>query len=821
MSASGQASLLGLVSSFLGDNDSLPTPSTATQPNALTDSNVLNDASSEGETQYQDPCVKLVIFSKDRPWQLQELFRSMRLDDCVSDDVHITVSLELLVHITEQYQTAYDEVISSVESILESIPNITLTCHKEDPADTSSFQSLFESMITDEVDPSYWMFLTDDCLLLVSLGEVLQTATSAFLSNAQVKCFCSRLHPGITWTQTRSLPSPPPRAFLRYLPGRTLHSDGVYVYPLECGELDWAYPWDLSGGIYSHSLVQTVFEKLQGTHFLSHPNRMEIAGNQAIAPLINSHFLAAVPTRPMLVIIAINRVQDVCQAPLACDDTDASALSPEALLPFYDQKKHLDLARYKAPHFNSSHVGDLYLLPDCEADNITKHQSTTEEREEGRPALSVLIPVHTGPPQAAALAIRSIVMQPVEECSEHHDDGSPQLFLSPMQIVIVEDRCPDGSIDAMAEAIQAIAAEHLCIRVTTSDYRQGEMATPTVTNSACDSSLDSIEVFVDIISSPKPGVAATLNHGLSYCKSDLVARMDADDIAEPGRLGAQVAALRYQSDLDVLGSSVLLFREDAVITADSDERQKPNLVRVPTDTLPYTSLPTPQHDLIMNVVTSLHPTDSGVTAWAMLFSCSIAHPSIVYRKKAISEAGGYNEDYSAAEDYELWLRMTTQKCSSLASIPKIGLWHRKHRSRSERTSKQSGEALQASVVAMKVLVKEPDWTTGTRLETAASVLRKPDTATCLDEVNEAADLLISIEAAFMRHHGKALSPREVALINKDCNGRIGELATLAVQRSLVDPADVNNSVAWKVWCERCPDLTMNRVALLCHSYRGN
>jgi len=207
----------------------------------------------------------------------------------------------------------------------------------------------------------------------------------------------------------------------------------------------------------------------------------------------------------------------------------------------------------------------------------------------------------------------------------------------------------------------------------------------------------------------------------------------------------------------------------------------------------------------------------------MLFSCSIAHPSIVYRKNAIVEAGGYNEAYSCAEDYELWLRMTRENCSSLVSIPKIGMWHRKHRTTSQRTSKQSDEALQASIDNMKHLLhgSDGDWRAGTLLSSAASVLRKPESASTLHQVNEAAELLVAIEAAFLRNHSRALTGREKALIQKDCNERFGELATLAVERSLVGADDMNSSIAWTVWCERCPELTMNRLALLCHKHSGN
>jgi hypothetical protein len=82
-------------------------------------------------------------------------------------------------------------------------------------------------------------------------------------------------------------------------------------------------------------------------------------------------------------------------------------------------------------------------------------------------------------------------------------------------------------------------------------------------------------------------------------------------------------------------------------------------------------------------------------------------------------------------------------------------------------------------------------------------------------------LLISLEAAFLCYHRDALTSREVALIGKDCGERMGELATLAIERSLVAPSQMYDSLAWRVWCDRCPESTINRIALLCHTYRGN
>lgn len=820
MSASGQvnASLLGLVSSFLGDDTSPPAHNTEPNvpPTATTATFIEEDD--------RDAFVRVVIFSKDRPWQLQQLFRSMRLQQHNSND-KLRISLELLVHITDNYRQVYEQVISSVETQLEGQANVSLTCHYEDAtSDEKSFQTLLENILTSEDEPTHWMFLTDDCLLLTSLQDLLETATGALFCDSQIKCFLSRLHPGITWTQTRSLPSPPPRSFLKYQPGRTPYKDGVYVYPLERGELDWKYPWDLSGGIYSHSLVQSTLEKLRSldNNGLSHPNRLEIAGNEAISPLVNITFLVSVPTRPMLLILAINRVQTVCQAPLACEETDATSWSPRALLSFYKEGKQLDITRYKALLFNSSHVGNLYF----EHEGDEKY----EAREERQTALSVLIPVHTGPPKAAKHSIKSIIMQSIEEfnydCRQRSSTGdeglsSRALCLSPMQIVLVDDRCTDGSINAMLETVQTVASEYSFVIVSMHDHRAKDVAAES--NDAASMGEFNVELVVDIVSSPNPGVAVALNHGLSYCQSDLVARMDADDIAIPGRLQAQVAALRYRPEVDVVGTSTLLFRHES---ANNEQLSgKTNSAQLSIDALPYLPDSSLVNDpTMMNVTTSLPPTDAGFAAWAMLFSCSIAHPSIVYRKNAIIKVGGYDKTYSCAEDYALWLRMTTESCSCLVSIPQLGLWHRKHRSKSQRTTIQSDEALQASVNGMKTLLgSELKWNSDECLLAVASVVRNPDTASSLKQVNEAADLLVKLEDAFLRYHASSLTPREIVLIRKDCDGRIGELATLTVHRSFVDSARVNDCIAWKLWCERCPEteLTMQRLALLCHNRRAD
>lgn len=52
-----------------------------------------------------------------------------------------------------------------------------------------------------------------------------------------------------------------------------------------------------------------------------------------------------------------------------------------------------------------------------------------------------------------------------------------------------------------------------------------------------------------------------------------------------------------------------------------------------------------------------HPTDQAFLAWSMLFSCCLAHPSVMLRRDRVLEVGGYDPTTEPAEDYDLWLRM--------------------------------------------------------------------------------------------------------------------------------------------------------------------
>jgi glycosyltransferase involved in cell wall biosynthesis len=116
------------------------------------------------------------------------------------------------------------------------------------------------------------------------------------------------------------------------------------------------------------------------------------------------------------------------------------------------------------------------------------------------------------------------------------------------------------------------------------------------------------------------GLAAALNVGLRAARAELVARQDADDRALPARFERQVEFMHAHPDVTVLGTGW--------IELDADERpvrSRARFVAGPLDDL-----------LAFNPLT---------------------HTTVVFRREAIMELGGYDESLRFASDYDLWLRV--------------------------------------------------------------------------------------------------------------------------------------------------------------------
>ncbi len=117
------------------------------------------------------------------------------------------------------------------------------------------------------------------------------------------------------------------------------------------------------------------------------------------------------------------------------------------------------------------------------------------------------------------------------------------------------------------------------------------------------------------------GLGNALYQGLSFCKNELVARMDSDDISVPDRCRMQLEAFRAK-DIDLAGGNITEFTAD--ISKPGAQRQVPE-------------------------------TDGEIRRFAKRRN-PFNHPTVMFRRSAVLKAGSY-QDCLGFEDYYLWARM--------------------------------------------------------------------------------------------------------------------------------------------------------------------
>jgi glycosyltransferase involved in cell wall biosynthesis len=172
---------------------------------------------------------------------------------------------------------------------------------------------------------------------------------------------------------------------------------------------------------------------------------------------------------------------------------------------------------------------------------------------------------------------------------------------------------------------------------------------------------------VRLVSTGGVGVAGALALGLRLARAPLVARMDADDVSLPGRLGASLELLQSLPSLAAVGTQVEAFPSAS-----------PGMQR-------YLSW--------QNALSS--PEDHFRDA---LVEAPLCHPSTLLRRDAVLAVGGYR-DAPWAEDYDLWLRLLGAG-HSLAKVPRVLLRWRVRDERVTRTDPRCApEALRGARAA--------------------------------------------------------------------------------------------------------------------------
>ena len=154
---------------------------------------------------------------------------------------------------------------------------------------------------------------------------------------------------------------------------------------------------------------------------------------------------------------------------------------------------------------------------------------------------------------------------------------------------------------------------------------------------------------IRLISRPNTGIVQALNEGLALARGELVARMDADDIAMPERLARQVEYLAEHPECVMVGSRVLVIDPDG---------------------MPLT--------IMGDALTHEQIVDGFLAGRGQL----VYHPAVMYRKRVVLDIGAYRDIFDEAEDLDLFLRLA--EVGRIVNIEEPLLKYREHLAKAGR-----------------------------------------------------------------------------------------------------------------------------------------
>ncbi len=119
------------------------------------------------------------------------------------------------------------------------------------------------------------------------------------------------------------------------------------------------------------------------------------------------------------------------------------------------------------------------------------------------------------------------------------------------------------------------------------------------------------------------GLTRALNKGLRLATTDLIARMDSDDVSLPTRLERQLAVFKADAAVDLVGASFDIVDEQGRLL-----ERKTLFV------------------------------DDLYRLWRLQFHNNYGHGAVMFRRSAVNAVGNYDEALRYAQDYDLWSRLS-------------------------------------------------------------------------------------------------------------------------------------------------------------------
>lgn len=156
--------------------------------------------------------------------------------------------------------------------------------------------------------------------------------------------------------------------------------------------------------------------------------------------------------------------------------------------------------------------------------------------------------------------------------------------------------------------------------------------------------------LVILVHEKNRGLAAALNTGIEVAKSDLIARMDSDDISTPYRLEVQETYMMKHPEVDILGGSLEEFNDAGTL-----------------------------HNVCA------YPQSREEVERHIIVASPLGHPCVMFRRRFFDEGFRYSYSYPLCEDIALWFDAV---CSGhvINNIPDVVLHFRRNSSTLRRRS---------------------------------------------------------------------------------------------------------------------------------------
>lgn len=124
---------------------------------------------------------------------------------------------------------------------------------------------------------------------------------------------------------------------------------------------------------------------------------------------------------------------------------------------------------------------------------------------------------------------------------------------------------------------------------------------------------------ITLIERNESGLPSALNRGIREADGEYIARQDADDRSHPERFERQIEDLQEDKSIALLGTGAILEYADG-------RRSRRHVLE-------------------------------SVTRSQLLTGNRFIHGSVLMRRSAVEDVGGYDENFRYTEDYDLWLRI--------------------------------------------------------------------------------------------------------------------------------------------------------------------